>query len=310
MISIPGTILCSGNLVQDTVVAPADEIRFGATQWVERLERHLGGNGANTSYAIGALGGRVRILGWIGADPAGGEIRRMLASAGVDTSSLRVGKESTAASVALVKGDGSRAFLHHPGVSREAFAEFTGFQADQLVGCSHYHLANPYSLPHFRTGAHIALRSARDAGLTASLDTAWDSKGEWMRVLEPCLPLLDLLFANEDEILMLTGHEDPAKAVKVFRDLGARDIVVKLGSRGAAVFEAESTEPFADPALPVEAVDTTGAGDCFVGGFLAGLQRGLDARQAVKLANQAGAWSVSAYGGVTGLPLSNSVKLW
>ena len=299
MISISGAILCTGNLVQDTVVAPVDEISYGATRWVDRLDQHLGGNGANTSYAIGILGGRVRLQGCIGADAAGAEIRRQLESVGVDTSLLQTGREPTAATVALVKPDGSRAFLHRLGASAEAFADFTGFNTAHAS--THYHLANPFTLPRFRAKAALALRSARDLGLTCSLDTGWDSRGDWMRMLAPCLPLIDLLFANEDEARMLTGHADPFKAVAAFRDGGARDVVIKLGSRGALVFEASSLEPFASAALPIEAVDTTGAGDCFVGGFLAALQRGFDYPRAAQLANAAGALSVSAFGGVTGL---------
>jgi sugar/nucleoside kinase (ribokinase family) len=309
MRSIPGVILCSGNLVQDNVAAPIENIPFGGTQWIDRLEQHLGGNGANTSYAVGMLGGRVRIVGWIGPDAFGAECRRLLESAQVDTAFLAIGREATAASVALVKADGSRAFLHRPGVSREAFVDFQGFDHAITTGCSHYHLANPFSLPNFRGKAALALASARRLGLTTSLDTAWDSKGEWMRVLEPCLPEIGLLFANEDEIRMLTGHSDPHHAVEVFRQFGATDVVVKLGANGCLVFES-GQDPFHAPAIPTVTVDTTGAGDCFVGGFLAGLQHGFTVHRAAQLANAAGSLSVSAFGGVSGLkPLAPTLAL-
>ena len=300
MIRIPGAILCSGNLVQDTVAAPIENIPFGGTQWIDRLDQCLGGNGANSSYAIGILGGRVRIIGWVGADAFGAECRRILESVKVDISFLKTGVEATAASVVLVKADGSRAFLHRPGASREAFADFSGFDASILAGCSHYHLANPFSLPNFRNKSALALQSARQQGLTTSLDTAWDSKGEWMKVLEPCLPWIDLLFANQDEIRMLTGHSDPTQAVEAFRNRGAADVVVKLGACGCMVFEV-GKDPVPMPAIPTNAVDTTGAGDSFVGGFLAGLQHGFSPERAAQLANAAGSLSVSAYGGVTGL---------
>jgi sugar/nucleoside kinase (ribokinase family) len=308
-LTIPGVVLCSGNIVQDTVVAPVDNIPFGGTQWVEHLEHHLGGNGASSSYTIGILGGRARILGWIGGDDFGAECRRMLESVSVDTRFLKTGREKTAASVALVKTDGSRAFLHRPGVSREAFADFTGFDEAVIEGCSHYHLANPFSLPNFRNKTSAALESARARGLTTSLDTAWDSRGEWMKVLEPCLPSTGLLFANEDEIRMLTGHSDPERAVQVFRNCGAKDIVFKLGAQGCMVFESGHA-PFHVPPVPTTAVDTTGAGDCFVGGFLAALQLAFDMRRAAQLANATGSLSVSAFGAVTGLrPLDETLAL-
>lgn len=311
MIAIPGVILCTGNLVQDTVVYPADRIPDRGTQWVDRIEQHLGGNCANSSYAIGILGGRVRTIAWIGDDLFGTQSRAKLESVGCDTSFLNVSKQfGTSASVALVRTDGSRGFLHQPGASREAFCDFEQFTPAQVAGCSHYHLANPFALPNFRPRTHLALASAKAQGLTTSIDTAWDSKGEWMRIVEPCLPLTDLLFANEDEIRMLTGHEDPLAAVRVFREKGASNVVVKLGAKGCLTFEAGSEHPLVTPAFEVEAVDTTGAGDCFVGGYLAGLQHGLDAAASARLACAAGALNVTALGGVTGLRNYEQTLTW
>jgi len=303
LIAIPGIILCTGNLVQDTVVYPADRIPDRGTQWVERIEQHLGGNCASSSYAIGILGGRVRAIGCIGEDSFGALIHSKLESVGCDLRFLEKAPPgvSTSASVALVRSDGSRGFLHNPGASREAFRGFSGFTPAQADGCSHYHLANPFALPGFRSLAPLALQSARNYGMTTSLDTAWDSKGEWMRVVEPCLPLIDVLFANEDEIRMLTGHADPASAVKAFRDLGATHVIVKLGPKGSLTFVNGQPEPVATSSFPVNVVDTTGAGDCFVGAFLAGLQHGLDTGESARLANAAGALNVTALGGVTGL---------
>ncbi len=311
MIRIPGIILCTGNLCQDTIVYPADRIPERGTQWVERLERHMGGNCASSSYAIGILGGRVRPILWIGDDAAGSEMRAKLESANCDTRFVRVAAESgTSASVALVRSDGLRGFLHYPGASREAFRDFAGFAGAEAEGCSHYHLANPFSLPDFRSKTAMALASAKSFGLTTSMDTAWDSKGDWMNVAGPCLPLTDLLFANEDEIRMLTGHAEPIDAVREFRSHGATNVVVKLGGKGSLTFQAGSEDPVATPAFAVEVVDTTGAGDCFVGAYLAGLQRGLDVRQASRLANAAGGLNVTAFGGVTGLRGYDETLAW
>lgn len=312
MISISGVILCTGNLVQDTIVYPADRIPDRGTQWVERIEQHMGGNCANSSYAIGILGGRVRSIAWIGDDGMGTQLRAKLESVGCDTSWLHVSRNfGTSASVALVRSDGSRGFLHQPGASREAFCDFEQFTPEQVEGCSHYHLANPFALPNFRPRNALALASAKQYGLTTSLDTAWDSKGEWMQILEPCLPLTDLLFANEDEIRMLTGHADPLQAVRSFRASGATTVVVKLGAEGSLTFPDGSEDPIVTPAFRVEhVVDTTGAGDCFAGGYLAGLQRGLDAAGAARLASAAGAMNVTALGGVTGLRDYEQTVAW
>jgi sugar/nucleoside kinase (ribokinase family) len=306
MFAIPGSILISGNLVQDIVVAPVQEIRFGGTVWVDRIEQHMGGNGANTAYAAALLGAPVRLIGMTGNDIFGHQIRGRLLAAGVDLGLLEFGNEATASSVVLVREDGARAFLHRPGVSREVFRHPFLFSQANTSGCSHYHLANPFSLFHLRPIAHRLLQEARELGLSTSLDTAWDSLGEWMKVLEPCLQYLDLLFVNEDEARILTGEPDPDRAAVSLRKGGARAVVVKLGSRGSIVFD--DGIRIESPAFPVTVADTTGAGDCFVGGFLAGLRHGYHLERVARLANAVGARSVTALGSTTGLlPLEQTL---
>ncbi|HEY3743842.1 MAG TPA: carbohydrate kinase family protein [Bryobacteraceae bacterium] len=306
MIEIPGAILVSGNLVHDIVVRPASEIRFGGTIWVDRIEQHMGGNGASTSYAAALLGAPVRLIGMIGDDDFGLQIRTRLASAGVDVSLLATNVEhGTASSVVIVREDGARAFLHKPGVSSVAFAPPFSITQASAAGCSHYHLANPYSLPHVRPIAGRLLREAKELGLTTSLDTAWDSRGEWMQVLEPCLAHLDLLFVNEEEARLLTGADDPESAARHFLNAGAGSVVIKLGARGAVVFGKDRLDV---PAHVVDAADTTGAGDCFAGALLAGLYHGYPPRRAMQLANAAGALSVSRVGATSGLlPLAETL---
>jgi sugar/nucleoside kinase (ribokinase family) len=299
MIRIPGGIIVSGNIVIDTLVVPVEKVQFGGTVWVESIEQHLGGNGANTSYALGLLGARVRTVGMVGDDDYGRQALNKLASADVDLGFIQYGRSGTAASVVLVQPGGGRAFLHRPGVSTELFTEPFDFGPDLIDGCSHYHLANPFSLVHLRPRVAEVLQSAQAAGLTTSLDTAWDSKGDWMRIVEPALPHIDLLFVNDDEAEKLTGTREPAEAARRFRAAGAHDIVIKLGAAGCAVFHGGAERRI--PPLAVTAVDTTGAGDCFVGGFLAALAHGLEVESAARVANAVGARSVTAVGAVTGL---------
>jgi sugar/nucleoside kinase (ribokinase family) len=129
-----------------------------------------------------------------------------------------------------------------------------------------------------------------------------------MKVLEPCLPHCDLLFVNQEEARQLSGTADVGAAARLFLRLGARCVAVKLGASGCAVFGPEGE--FHSPAFPVEAVDTTGAGDSFVGGFLAALSRGLSFPDAARVANAAGALSVSRLGSVAGLKPWDETLEW
>jgi sugar/nucleoside kinase (ribokinase family) len=286
-------------LVLDIVVRPVPSVEWGVTRWVEAMDQHLGGNAANTCCAAAQLGRPARILARAGRDAFGAFCLARLKECGADTRWVELGEEPTASSVVLVQPGGARTFLHCPGASRVVFAGGFEFTPDLLEGVTHYHLANLFALPNLRPHVARQLRQARELGLATSLDTAWDSRGEWMQLLAPCLPHLDLLFVNEDEARMLTGTDDPPAVAKKFLEEGVGVLVMKLGARGSAVFT-PNAEWFA-PGFAVNAIDTTGAGDCFAGGFLAALHRGLPLAEAARVANAVGALVVQHAGATTGL---------
>jgi sugar/nucleoside kinase (ribokinase family) len=292
---ISGEVVVAGNLVEDVVARPVGEIAWGATAWVESIEHHLGGNGANTSFTLATLGVPVRLRGAVGKDEAGGRVLAMLASAGVNLDSIDRRDAPTASTVVLVAEGGSRSFLHAPGVSREVFFEPGDFSGKP----GHFHLANIFSLPHMRrTGPETLARAVR-AGWSTSLDTGHDTKNEWMTVLGPCLEHIGILFANEAEARRISGQVELRAAARVFLDRGVKTVVIKRGGDGCAVFDGPR-EVWAS-GFAVQAVDTTGAGDCFTGGFLAGLYKGGTMVDAARLGNACGALSASRMGSVSGL---------
>jgi sugar/nucleoside kinase (ribokinase family) len=295
-----GGVLVSGNAVFDILVRPVDRLVWGTSTWVESIEQHMGGNGSNTSFALAKLGTPVRLLTWLGGDAYGDQLFEKLTGAGVDTRFVqRAATAATAITVALVQSGGNRLFLHRPGVSAEAFPEPIEFTPELLDGISHYHLANPFALPRKRAHAAECLRRARAAGLTSSLDLAWDPLERWLADLAPWLPHVDILFATADEARRSTGLDDPAEAAAEFRRLGARTVVVKLGGEGCAVYSEDGV--IRSPAFEVSAVDTTGAGDCFAGGYVAALHHGCSHAEAARVANAVGALSVQRIGSTDGL---------
>jgi sugar/nucleoside kinase (ribokinase family) len=301
---IRGDIVVAGNLVEDILVRPVERIEYGFTVWVESIEQHLGGNGANTSYTLATLGVPVRVRGAVGRDDFGDRVLSRLVAAGVDVKDVDRVALPTATTVVLVAPDGSRSFLHAPGASREVFStpgEFGGAPG-------HFHLANIFSLPHMRRTGPETLARAVAAGWTTSLDTGHDTRGEWMAVLEPCLAKIDLLFANEAEASKISGCADMRSAARLFLDRGVKIVGIKRGSQGCAVFST-SGEIWAQ-GFGIEVVDTTGAGDCFTGGFLAGLYKGATLAEASRLGNACGALSASRMGSVAGLRGYPETREW
>jgi sugar/nucleoside kinase (ribokinase family) len=303
-----GGVLVCGNIVADILVRPVDRLVWSATTWVDSIEQHMGGNGASTSYALGKLGAPVRLLSAIGRDAFGDQLLDRLVSAGVDVDRVSRLERPTAASVALVNSAGDRLLLHQAGAGAEAFPEPLDFDAGLTAGMSNFHLANLFALPLLRRHAAEMMRRARAAGLATSLDTGWDSRGRWIEDLRPCLPYTNLMFVNEDEAKRLTGVGDVTDAARRLRGLGAETVVVKLGARGATVFTAD--REIAAPGFDVPAVDTTGAGDCFAGAFLAAMHHGLTLEDSAHFANAAAALAVQQLGATAGLRSWDETRAW
>jgi sugar/nucleoside kinase (ribokinase family) len=301
-------ILCSGSIIFDTLVQPFEQSAWGTTSFVESMECHVGGNGANTARALAKLGSPVRLLGALGQDTQAEFILEQLRDAGVDTSGVTRIPGPTAATIVLVNRGGDRQFLHRLGVSALAFELPIEFTRGICDGISHYHLASLFLLPHMRMHGAEVLRRAQAAGLTTSVDTNWDAEGKWMSALQPCLPRVDILFMNEDEARMVTGSNDAAHSAEVVLREGVRTAVMKLGSRGCAIYSGDVE--ILCPAFDVPVRDTTGAGDCFVAGFLAARQRGATWAHAGQFANAAAALSVGKLGAVSGMLPFEDIEAW
>lgn len=294
-------VLCCGNVVFDIAAYPAEDWDWNTTRWVDTIAENIGGNGANTSYALAKLGVPVRLLSLLGADERGNRLQQILADTGVDTSRVERAPHGvpTPSTVILVRRGGDRKFLHRPGASREM--RYEQLRISREGPYSHFHFANPFALPNVRGQFGAVMQTAKSAGLTTSVDTGWDSLERWMEDLGPGLPFTDLLFVNEGETEMLGG-------VAGMRAHGATDIVVKTGGRGCCVYS--GTESHEIAGFHIEPVDSTGAGDCFAGAFLAGLHRRWAYLKCATFANAVGAMVVEQLGATRGVGDFEETLAW
>ncbi|MEP7366273.1 MAG: carbohydrate kinase family protein [Acidobacteriota bacterium] len=295
----PEAVLVAGNISHDILVRPVEEFRWGASNWVEHFQEDMGGNGSNTAYAMARLGLSARLLGKVGADSRGDGILAKLNGAGVDARWVERAKDSTTTTVVIMNRAGDRQFIQYVGAAHEVFAKPFSFTGPVTEGITHYHQANIFALPNLRRHSGEQMRRAKAAGLATSIDTGWATDGKWVETLAPAFPYCDLLFTNEDEARATTGCDEPAAMMDGLRKLGARDIVLKLGARGCVVYEGGTSTHV--PGFVVEAVDTTGAGDCFAGAFFAALHRGMNLVEAARMGNAMGAMVVSQVGATTGV---------
>jgi len=295
----PEAVLAAGNISHDILVRPVEEFRWGTSNWVEHFGEDMGGNGSNTTYAMARLGLRARLLGMVGADARGDGVLEKLNRAGVDTRWVERSAASTTTTIVIMNRAGDRQFIQHVGASHEVFPEPYAFPAAVTAGVTHYHQANIFALPNLRRHGGEQMRRAKEAGLATSIDTGWATDGKWVETLAPAFPYCDLLFINEDEARATTSREEPGEIAAALRALGAGTIVLKLGARGCMVFE--GGEAVHVPAFAVDAVDTTGAGDCFAGAFFAALHRGMNLAEAARMGNAMGAMVVARIGATAGV---------
>ncbi len=277
-------ILVVGSLVWDALVGPVAALDWETTSWVESASVGLGGNGGTTAFSIARLGGTVGLLSARGTDGLGQLLHATLQSEGVECSGIQILPGPTAFSVGLYHPDGRRQLFHAPGVGAQA--EFT-----LPPGYDHLHVANPFALPFLRRHAPALLQAAKDSGLTTSLDLGWDRLSEWRAVVDPCLPFVDLLFANAAEAERIPGPYPCCS-------------IIKLGAGGCLV------DGVPVPGFAVPAVDTTGAGDSFCGAFLAAQARGLAPLSAARSANAFAARGVTQPGATPGLLDWAATEAW
>jgi sugar/nucleoside kinase (ribokinase family) len=266
---------------------------------VGRMSLEIGGSASITAVAAARLGLRVALVAAVGPDAAGTFMLDALAREGVDVSAVAIRDGlATGMTVALSRG-GDRAILTALGAMDSLTA--ADIPAGLFRRSRHVHVSSYFLLADsLGPGLAAALASARAAGATTSLDTNWDPAERWRdERLSAAIAQADLLLPNETEALALSGASSASAAVLSLADAGPQ-VVVKLGARGVLVASGSELHQVSLP--PVTPVDTTGAGDCFNAGLIAGLLQGLPLPRAAALGCAAGALSTGALGGTAGAP--------
>ena len=292
-------VVCLRILVADVIARPVDELPPpGSLGLVEDIRLHGGGCALNTASALVKLGAQAAAAGKVGADPFGNFVLDLLDERDVDRRAvIRDPATPTSATVALVRSDGERTFLHLTGASSQLRAEELDPQL--LYAGRVLHVAGALVLEQL-DGAPTAslLAEARARGILTSLDTVWDATGRWHR-LHPCLAGLDLAVPSLAEAQAVSGERQPERVAAWFRAQGVQEVALKMGAAGCYV-AGESFEGQV-PAPAVHAVDGTGAGDAFAAGFLFGKLEGFGLERTARLANAAGALATTAVGAFEGV---------
>jgi sugar/nucleoside kinase (ribokinase family) len=283
----PDLVLRGGDL------APA----FGQREkLVEDASLTLGSSSVITACGAARLGLRTAFVGLVGNDAFGRFMLGAMADRGIDTRGCLIDRTlSTGVSVVL-SSPGDRAILTHLG----ATAELRGEQVDRslLARARHLHVGGYFLQRRLQAGLPALFRDARGAGASTSLDTNWDPSGAWTG-LDEALAACDVLLPNQAEALALARRDTLCAAVEALAGL-VPTVAAKLGAEGGLA--RRGSEEARVPGVPVEVVDTTGAGDSFDAGFLYGWLNGWPLERSLRLASACGSLSTRCAGGTDGQP--------
>ena len=295
-------VLCVGASVVDIPLRPVDAGVFDRVSHpVDDISMQVGGDALNESIVLARLGARTGLVTAVGDDAAGSFIISRARSEGVDVSRVRIRKGmTTSLNVGLVRPDGERTFITNRNGSlwttRESDLDVGGPLGSARILAFGSIFNNPLVSGEWMASL---FRRARAAGMTVCADMVPSRVGAGLEDIAEALGCVDYFFPNADEAVGLTGAADERRAAAVLLDHGVANVVLKMGGRGCLVCSAHATELV--PAIRQRAVDTTGAGDNFVAGYIRALLRGADPVDAAVLANGVAAVSVGALGATAGV---------
>lgn len=296
-------VIVVGSLNMDLVVRIPQIPRPGETLLGGVFKTFPGGKGANQAVAAARLGAHVTMIGCVGGDAFGREMRDTLIADNIDTTHVLVHPES-ATGVALIqvdeKGQNSIAVASGANFQLTSADVESAMQAIEKFDV----LVMPLETPLETIYAAAKIASQRGAKVLLNPAPA--------QILKPdLLELVDVLLPNEHEVALMTGQPalqsaaDLQTAAQKLLSLGVKNLMVTMGSQGAILFDGKTESNIS--ACPVQAVDTTAAGDCFVGALAVGLCEGKSLLDAAEFASAAAAISVTRDGAQPSLPRREEV---
>jgi sugar/nucleoside kinase (ribokinase family) len=293
-------VYCAGILVADIIAKTINRYPVkGKLELVDDMKLCSGGCALNTGIGLAKLGIETGVIGKVGKDFFGNFLINTCKKYAIDVQGITKDESlGTSTTMVMVHPGGERSFIHYLGANTNL--NIDDLDIELIKKCQILHIAGFFLIPKLE-GYLLAnlLKRSKEMGVTTSLDTAWNERSKWMKALKPALPYLDVLFSSIDESKMITGKNDLNEIGKSMIDEGVRIITLKMGKEGCYIKTRQ--EGFRIPAYSVNTVDTTGAGDAFVAGFLTGILKKGPLEKTGRLANAVGALSTTAIGATGGL---------
>lgn len=298
---IHGTVSVIGSMNADYTVTAQRLPGPGETITGGPLQLLPGGKSGNQAAAAAKIGAAVRMFGAVGSDSNADFLLEQLEQAGVDVSNVRRVLGPSGTTVIVVDADGENIIVYSPGSNAQVTVDYVQSMKDELVSSSVLGLCLESPIETVTAAA----RMCHEAGVKVLLN---DSP------FTPVIPAelveaADVLLVNEHEMAQLLGIDEPEDddwdnfdwnhAADCMAEYGFKEAIVTLGGDGSVVLDTAAPENeriIRIAPVKVDAVDTTGCGDSFMGTVLAGLASGFSLQDAARLASYVSAYAATGYG--------------
>lgn len=283
--------------------------------------RNPGGSIPNMLAMYQKLGGKAAFVGKVGPDAFGDFLIEALAQTGVDTNHiLRDQKVLTTLAIVSLLKNGDRAFHFYRKPGADIMLEKGELPLSFIKSARRFHFAGVSLTDEpAREATLYAARQMKESGVFISFDcnyreSLWESEEEARQVLQDALPLCDLVKVSQEELTLLSSEEDLKKGAEYILSKGPKAVLVSQGEVGSNVYT-ENLHIF-KPAFLVDAVDTTGSGDAFLGAILFELHAldkpllqvtTLEWERLLDFGNAAGGLTATRRGGIPALPLREEI---
>ena len=270
-------------------IALIDEIRITAA-----------GTAAGTAVDMAKLGCKVVAVGAAGDDEMGNVLLGIMNRYGIDTSYMKRKKGvQTSGTMLPIRPNGERPALHVMGTN--ATFCFEDVPQEVVRNADFVHIGGFYLMPKFDGEDTVkTLKLAREGKAITTMDILGIKQDNMAEKILPTMPYLDYFMPNLEEAQMITGLTDLDELCDFFLNAGAKHVVLKMGARGSLIKDKKGMR-LRIPAFKVEVVDTTGCGDAWTGGFIAGLSRGMTIEEAAQLASACGSLVATGLGSDAGI---------
>ncbi|ATP39648.1 carbohydrate kinase [Solibacillus sp. R5-41] len=312
------TILCIGELLVDFFCQQVEtDLKQGKT-----FEKHAGGAPANVCATIVKLGGQAEFCGKVGADQFGHFLETVLTEAGVGVSHL-VKDTQTPTTLAFVsrKKDGERDFQFFRGADEQLQRHEVTLENWNDYSICHFGSATALLSPPFCNVYREIFEEAVQQQRFVSFDPNYradlwiNRQDEFVEKCKPYIEKADFIKVSEEELVILTNEKNSKIAIEKLHEMGAKLIAVTLGNKGSILFNGKQLKQI--PSVPVNSVDSTGAGDAFVGAILFQLSSRLNPKQVeletlcemVHFANCVGAIVCEKVGAIAAIPTYDEIVM-